>query len=141
MGNQAVIVKGTSVTISTSASTLVAAAMDSETKTPLTQTYPLADLMLSTAFASAPTAMGRIDVYRHDLNIDGINDTPTPIATYTEVFIGSFIVSATTSTQYPILRGVPVSADCTFYLKNSTDQTMSIGWVLKAMPWTYGLAA
>jgi hypothetical protein len=141
MANQAVVVKGTSVTVSTSASTLVAAAMDSETKASLAQTYPIADLTLATAFGSAPTVMGNIDVYRHDLNVDGANDTPTPIATYTQVYIGSFTVSATASTQYLLLSGVPVSADCTFYLENNTDQTMSIGWVLKAIPWTYGPAA
>jgi len=138
MANEAIKVYGTTVTISTAAATLAAAAVDAETKTALTQTYPLADLSLSVTFSVAPTVMGSIDVYRHDLNIDGAGDTPTPTATYTKVYVGSFSVDAVTSLQYLSLASVPTSPDCTFYLENNTDQTMSTGAVLKAKPYTFG---
>ena len=141
MANEAVKTYGTTVTISTAAGTLAAAAVDAETKTALTQTYPMCDLSLSVTFSVAPTVLGNIDVYRHDLNIDGTGDTPTPIATYTKEYVGSFAVAAVTSLQYLGLNGVATSPDCTFYIENNTDQTMSTGAVLKAKPWTYGPAA
>lgn len=141
MANEAIKVYGTPVTISTAAGTLAAAAVDAETKTALTQTYPLCDLTLSVTFSVAPTVMGNIDVYRHDLNVDGAGDTPTPIATYTKEYMGSFSVAASTSIQYLSLSGVPTSPDCTFYIENNTTETMSTGAVLKAWPWTYGPAA
>ena len=140
MANEAIKSYGTPVTISTSAGTLTATVVDTETKAALTQTYPLADLSLSVTFSVAPTVLGNIDVYRHDLNIDGAGNTPTPIAAYPRVYVGSFSVAAVTSLQYLALNGIPTSPDCTFYIENNTNQTMSTGWVLKAKPYTYGTA-
>jgi hypothetical protein len=141
MANEAVPVYGTTVIVSTAASTLVAAAMDSESKSALTQSYRLADLTLSVTFSVAPTVLGSIDIYRRDLNVDGSSDTPVPTATYTQKYVGSFNVESSTSIQYLSRESVPVSGDCELYLQNNTDQTMSLGWELKAKPWTWGPAS
>ena len=141
MANEAIKVYGTPVTISTSSATLAIGAVDLEGKTALTQTYPLCDLSLSVTFAGAPDSLGNIDVYRRDLNIDGAGDAEAPTAAYTETFVGSFSCSIAASEQFLPLAGVPTSPDCEFYIKNNTSQIMSIGWVLKAKPWTYGPAA
>ena len=140
MTNEAIPVFGSTVTVSTAVGTLGAAAVDSESKTAITQNYLKADLTLAVTFSVAPVAGATIDVYRRDLNVDGVGDNPVPTATYTYKYIGSFNVDAVTSLQYLSKNGVPLSVDCELYIKNSTAQTMSSGWVLKAKPWTYGPA-
>lgn len=132
---------GTQTTVTTAASTLANGSVDSETKTTLTSSAPLANLSLSFQVASATTIVSAINVYRRDLNIDGTNNAPVPTLNNKSIFVGSFLVPSgltANTTYYLPLPGIPISATSVFYIQNGTGQTINSGWILKATPVTYG---
>jgi len=100
--------------------------------------YPLGDLVLACAFGAAVGSNKVVNLYRRDLNIDGTNDAPVPSASYESLYVGSFVIpNGASATDYYPCPCVPLSKECSFYLKNGTDQTMSTGWTLKVTPKTY----
>lgn len=80
-----------------------------------------------------------IDLYARPLNIDSTNDSNAPTATYTQKYIGSFVLqaSATNTDQYVSLVAYDVPAEADYYIINSAGQTLSAGWTLKVTPRTY----
>lgn len=80
-----------------------------------------------------------IDLYARALNFDGTNDAPAPTATYTQKFIGSFVLqaSSTNTDQYLVLVAYDVPAEADYYIINNAGQTLSSGWTLKVTPRTY----
>ena len=125
------------------AATVFSAASDVDTALSSTNTldYPVADIVLTVTFASAPTVLGQINLYRQSLNIVSTNDEPEPDTTYTHKFVGSFTVDAVTSAQYLEIAGVPLSKECNFIIENDTDQTSSANFDLDVKPWTFNAAA
>jgi hypothetical protein len=80
-----------------------------------------------------------IDLYARPLNIDSTSDSPAPTATYTQKYIGSFVLQASSSStdQYLSLVAYDVPAEADYYIINSSGQTLSAGWTLKVTPRTY----
>lgn len=98
--------------------------------------YPDAKFVASFTFGTAPTEGTVLALYARPLDIDGAADAEIPEPTRATVFVGTFVVNNTTSTQYAelIARDVPWKAD--YYLHNNgTGQTVS-GWSLKVIPCT-----
>lgn len=103
---------------------------------------PLASVVLTCAYATAPTASSAVNLYARLMNIDSTNDAITPDADNTHVYLGSFPLDNTTSTQYIAidvrLPNTYSSQVYEFYIENDGGQTMSAGWTLKVTPKTYG---
>ena len=76
------------------------------------------------------------------MNIDSTNDQITPDANFGHVYLGSFPLDDTISTQYiPLDIRLPntyTSQVYEFYIENNGGQTMSAGWTLKITPKTIG---
>jgi len=101
--------------------------------------FPLADFVLHADFGGTPTN-GAVRLYRRDLNIDGTADAPVPSATYSNTYMGTFTIPASTTAFYSMTE-VPLTKDCQFYIENATGQNLSAGWDLKVTPKTYGPTA
>ena len=137
-------VYGSVVTAISEPTTAIAVdAFDSGTKTGVTTDAILADAVLYIDWAVAPTAGGQIKLFRRDLNIDGVNDSPVPDAAYPYTYVGSFFVDAVITEQYLQLLNIPMSADCEFYIQNVSDQatSASITMTLKITPKSYNVIA
>lgn len=103
---------------------------------------PMASVVLTCAYATAPTASTSVNLYARLMNIDSTNDQITPDANFGHVYLGSFPLNDTTSTQYiPLDVRLPntyTSQVYEFYIENNAGQTMSAGWTLKITPKTIG---
>lgn len=103
---------------------------------------PMASVVLTCAYSVAPTASTTVDLFARLMNIDSTNDAITPDANNPHVYLGSFPLDDTTSTQYiPLDVRLPntyTSQVYEFYIKNNGGQTMSAGWTLKVTPKTIG---
>ncbi len=136
-------VYGTPVTsVSTSAS-IATDGFNADTPTEVVEDSPLADAVLSVAFGTAPTAGDQVKLFRRDKQIDGAGDhAPVPDAAYPYHYVGSFFVDAVTSTQKLILRDIPLTPRCEFYIQNATDQaTTAAATTVKVTPKSYNEAA
>lgn len=100
--------------------------------------YPHARFVLAGAFATAPTENSVLGLYARPLNIDGTSDADAPEVTRAVVLIGFFVLNNVTTTQYLqlIARDVPWEAEY-FLHNNGSGQSLSAGWTLKVMPWSY----
>lgn len=142
MANEAKFTYGTQKTLEASGASVSASGFAQADDANLTSTdtadYLLLDLAFSGAFSVAPTAGEVLNVYAQPLNFDGTNDAPSPSTSYLGTYVGSFLLAATTSTQYLFLGRVPLPAkECAFWVENKSAQTLSSGWTLKATPVTY----
>lgn len=103
---------------------------------------PMASAVLTCAYATAPTANTSVNLYARLMNIDGTNDAITPDSNNTHVYLGSFPLDDTTSTQYiPLDVRLPnqyTSQVYEFYIENNGGQTISAGWTLKITPKAIG---
>lgn len=102
--------------------------------------FPDAVFVLKLQFATVTSIENKvISLHARALNVDGTNDAPAPTATYLEKFIGSFVLyaSAAATDQYLSLIGYDLPKEADYYLLNSSGQTVSAGWTLKATPRTY----
>jgi len=141
--NSGIKIRGSTITVCTGASTLLTGTLNtSETITPVPEDEAFADLELECAFATAPAAGKFIHVYRRDINMSAAGkNAPLPVVTdYEEKYCGSFAVLNSTAAQVLSLPGILIPHDAEFYIKNDTGQTMSAGYVLRAMPWSWGPA-
>ncbi|MDR1995148.1 hypothetical protein [Azonexus sp.] len=103
--------------------------------------YQDARFGLSFTFGTAPTEGTVLALYAQPLDINGGN-AEAPKATRPSVFVGSFVVSNVTTTQYAelIARDVPWKAN--YYLHNNgTGQSVSAGWKLTVTPFTVAPAS
>ena len=120
------------------ASNAFVAANDDTLESGVHSNYPLADFVLKCDFAAAVAANGAVKLFRQDLNIDSTNDAPAPSASCEHLFVGSFVIpSGTSATGYYPLTDVPLAKDCQFSIQNKTNQSLSVGWDLKATPKTF----
>lgn len=100
--------------------------------------YPLCDFALYCAFAAGVAAGSVVWLYRHDLNIQGANDTIAPGTTNKHLCVGSFVIpTGQTDGAWYHLTDVPLVLAQQFYIENQSDQTISAGWKLYAIPKTY----
>lgn len=103
---------------------------------------PMASFVLKAAYATAPTANTSVSLYARLMNIDSTNDALTPDANNQHVYLGSFPLDDTTSTQYIALDArLPntySSQVYEFYIQNNAGQTLSAAWTLKVTPKTIG---
>lgn len=103
---------------------------------------PIASMVFSGTYSSAPDANSSVDLYARLLNIDSTNDQDTPDANYGHVYLGSFPLNDVTSAQYVAidirLPNTVTSQQYEFYIQNNGGQTLSAGWNLKITPKTYG---
>ena len=100
--------------------------------------YPLCDFALQCTFGAGVAAGSVVGLYRHDLNIQWANDTIVPSATNKVLFVGSFVIpTAQTDSAWYHLTDVPLVLAQEFYIENGSDQTISSGWKLYAIPKTY----
>lgn len=104
--------------------------------------FPLADFVLQCDFGAAVGAGTYVNLYRRELNINGTSDAPAPSASHPHIFVGAFQITSgqSASANYPCV-GVPITADCEFFIENKTAQSIQAGWVLKATPKTTEPAA
>lgn len=103
---------------------------------------PMAAVVLTCAFGTAPTANTTVNLYARLMNINGTSDALTPDADNTHVYLGSFLLDDTTAQQnIPLDVRLPnqySSQVYEFYVENNGVQTMSAGWTLKVTPKTIG---
>lgn len=103
---------------------------------------PMASVVLTCAYSVAPTANSSVNLYARLMNIDSTNDQITPDANFGHVYLGSFPLDDTTSTQYIAidvrLPNTYTSQVYEFYIQNNGGQTMSAAWTLKVTPKTIG---
>lgn len=102
--------------------------------------FPDARFVWKGQFATVTSIENKtIDLYARALNIDGTNDQTAPTATYTQKYIGSFFLqaSSTNTDQYVALIAYDVPAEAEYYIINNAGQTLSAGWTLKVTPRTY----
>jgi hypothetical protein len=107
--------------------------------------YPLADVSLFVApTASVALASNYVTLFRRDMNHDGTSDDPIPAASNEAKFMGTFILSATTTastSHYMQLTDVTLpGGDCEFYIKNTLGVNIPAGWTLKVTPKTMAAA-
>lgn len=103
-------------------------------------------MLLTCAFATAPTAGSGINVFARLLNIDSTNDADTPTTNFRHYLIGTFPVKDTTSTQrIPITVFLPnfkTGQEYEFYFQcANTTNTMSAGWTVYIATKAAGLKA
>lgn len=106
--------------------------------------FPWADLSLTAVVATTVASNCTINLYRHDLLVDGTNASPVPAAGNPVVFVGAFRVpdaQTSASTMYLSVTDVPLAAACEFYIENKTGQTLNAGWKLRVVPKTYAPGA
>lgn len=107
-----------------------------------TDDAPMASMVLSCAFATAPDSGSTVDLYARMMNIDGANDQMEPDADFGHVYLGSFPLNNSTSNQYIAidirLPNTQTSQYYQFQIQNNAGQTMSAGWTLKVTPKTIG---
>lgn len=96
------------------------------------------DLALTCAFGTNPTAGTAISVIFRPLNIDGTTDAVVPTASYLQTQVGSFfvIVNTSTNTYHCRVWEVPCREYEVYLYNNSTGQSVSANWTLKATPFT-----
>lgn len=104
--------------------------------------FPDAVFSLTCAFGGTPQAGTVISLFIRPHNIDGAADQPAPSATYQHMLVGSFMHDGTSASQtlYCEARDLPKEGQA-YLLNNTTGQTLSAGWVLKATPLSYMPAA
>ena len=103
--------------------------------------YPHVLFVIHAAFGSNPTENTALGLYAQPLDIDGTNDAPAPTTTYKQRYIGAFALKAATD-QYLSITAEDVPYLAAYYVINeTTGQTLSSGWTLKATPYTYKAAA
>lgn len=102
--------------------------------------WPHVKFVVSFTFSVAPTEGALIELRATPQNIDGTNDAQDAETTRAPYTIGYFEVNnvASPTTQYAeyVAEKVPWEAYYHLY-NNGTGQTISAGWTLKAIPWTY----
>lgn len=103
---------------------------------------PMAAMVLECAFGTAPDANSTVDLYAQLMNIVSTSDALAPDANNPHVYLGSFPLDDTTSTQFiPLDVRLPNTATSQvyqFYVQNNGGQTMSAGWDLHVTPKTIG---
>lgn len=103
---------------------------------------PMASVVLSCSYTTAPDANSSVNLYLRPLNIQSTNDQDVPDANFTHVFVGSFPLNDVTSQQYiPIdirLPNTVTSQQYNFYIENNGGQTMDSDWNLYVTPKTIG---
>jgi hypothetical protein len=139
MANEAKYVYGSQLTLEDSGGSAAAAAVVAANAASFNSAnssmYPLADFVLKCDFGAAVAAT-TVDLFRQDLDIDGTGDAlDTTASTYEQTYVGSFVIKSgqSASAYYP-LANVPLTANCQFWIKNSTAQNLIAGWTLKATP-------
>ena len=143
MSNEAIVVYGTIKTLESSGGAIangsvVQAAAATYSVDTDGSSYPDAEFVLGFAFGTAPTEGTVLGLYARPLDIDGTNDAEVPEAGRPTEFIGAFVVNNVTTTQYARLIARDIPRLASYYVhNNSTGQTVSAGWTLKATPRTY----
>lgn len=107
-----------------------------------TDDSPMASVLLTGGFASAPAANKAIALYVRVMNIDGTSDPDVPSANYRHTYVGSIPVNAST-TLNPSAIDVRLPNAYSgqiyeFYLENTAGVTLNAGWVMKVTPKTIG---
>lgn len=103
---------------------------------------PIASVVLSCSFTTAPDANSSVSLYLRLLNIQSTNDQDVPDANFGHVYVGSFPLNDVTTQQYiPIdirLPNTVTSQQYNFYIENGGGQTMDSDWNLYITPKTIG---
>lgn len=120
------------------ATTVFAAADDDTIEAGDHLNYPLCDFALRCTFGAGVAAGSVVNLYRQALNIQGANDSIAPGTTHKHLHVGSFVIPTGQSAQaWYHLADVPLILAQQFSIENQSDQTMSAGWQLYAIPKTY----
>lgn len=98
------------------------------------------DIMVS-ATASVNSASASFLVYRRDMNFDGTNDEPVPgtatASTWRPHLVGIVVLpsgSNASGVYYSLLTDIPVSDQCEFYIENTLNTAIGLGWIIKVTP-------
>jgi len=104
--------------------------------------YPHARIVISFAYATAPTEGTTLSLVARALNVDGTNDADVPEFTRQDRFLGEVRVNNVTTTQYsPPVFVFDVPDEFELYVANNgTGQTVSAGWKAVITPMTYTTA-
>ena len=102
--------------------------------------FPDAVFVLKIQFGTTTSIENKaVSLFARPLNIDGTNDAPVPTATYTEKFIGAFVLSASAAStdQYLAIEAYNLPKEAEYYIANGSGQVASAGWSLKVTPRSY----
>lgn len=103
---------------------------------------PMASVVLSCSYTTAPDANSSVNLYLRLLNIQSTNNQDVPDANFGHVYVGSFPLNDVTTQQYiPIdirLPNTVTSQQYNFYIENNGGQTMDSDWNLYVTPKTIG---
>ncbi len=110
---------------------------------------PEAAFVLSWQYPSGTiNANPYINLYCVLVDIDGTNDTPTPVSDHKHIYLGTFNADTNqtaTNDQANALRAVLPNMEASqvyhFYIENQTDVQISASWKLTVMPLTVGPSA
>lgn len=123
-----------------SASTDISTALVSSTNL---GSYALCDVALKVSnTGSVSSASNTILLYRRDLDIDSTNDEPLPATATSNAWrnhlVGVFQIPpySVASTTYQCLADIPLSPSCEFYIENTLNTGIGLGWTLKVTPKT-----
>ena len=93
-------------------------------------------------FTTAPTANTSINLYARLLNTSGSDDNPVPVATFQQVYVGSFPMPNDNAPHAVTIDiGLPngyTSQVYEFYIENQTGQTLPSGWTMWITPKAIG---
>lgn len=107
----------------------------------ITRYFPWVDFVLCCDFTAAVNGTSYVNLYRQELDIDGLNDAPAATTGYTYKFVGSFAIQSgvggASSPQYYPLNDVEIKLDQQYIIENKSDKTLEQFWTLKATPKTY----
>ncbi|MCB1116825.1 MAG: hypothetical protein KDK71_10190 [Chlamydiia bacterium] len=141
--NSAIEFFGTQDTITGSGGTVVNGAFGAAATTWTNDDdAPMASVILSASFTTAPTANTSVNLYLRPLNIQSTNDGDVPDANFGHVYVGSFPLNDVTTQQYIAidirLPNTKTSQEYDFYIENNGGQTIDYDWTLYITPKTIG---
>ena len=134
---------GTQDTITGSGGTVVDAAFGAAATTWTNDDdAPMASVVLSCSYTTAPDANSSVNLYLRLLSIQSTNSQDVPDANFGHVYVGSFPLNDVTTQQYiPIdirLPNTVTSQQYNFYIENNGGQTMDSDWNLYITPKAIG---
>jgi hypothetical protein len=104
--------------------------------------YPYAKVtLILNDLSAAPSAGKTVDLYRRGLNVYSSYSEPEVDSNYKGTFVGSFLIDAAdpggTSVPYILMKVETLPHQMHFYIQNNLGVTISAGWNLDVVLYTF----